>query len=542
MKEIPAKQWWIFLVALSIVHLLGMALIDIMEVDAAQYASMSQEMMQKGNYLQVQHRHADYLDKPPLLFWVTSFSFKVFGISNFTFRLPSFLFLLLGLLSTYKLAKELYSKKVGQLAVLVLYSTQAYFLFSHDVRTDTILANAVIFAVWQLWLFIRDGRLPNMILGAVGVALAMLEKGPIGLMVPVLALGTQVLYTRNIKVIFRWEWLVGLLVIAIMLTPMVYGLYQQFGWHGLEFYFWTQSFGRITGQSEWKDNSTVFYFVHTFLWAFLPWMLIAYFGIAKQLVEVVKAKFKPDNSLEVITLAGFILTFIAMSLSNYKLPHYIFVVFPLAAIITSATIWQFIDAGWGLKFFRIAQPIIAILLLVAVGLLIFISFSPAPWLIMAIAILGTGGAIYYGFLQRDNYSRIVLVSLVAALTVNIVLSTYVYPTLLTYQSGSVAGKELKAMDDKPLVYCYYVISHSLDFYSGEVAPLLQDDDLAAKKGEIVFTKPKGLKRLDELGIEHEILKTYDYFHVTELTLEFLNPATRDKAMSERYLIRLGDSR
>ena len=542
MKEIPAKQWWAFLIALGVVHLLGMILIDIMEVDAAQYASMSQEMLQSGNYLEVQHREADYLDKPPLLFWVTSFAFKIFGISNFTFRLPSFLFLILGLYSTYQLGRELYSKKVGQLAVLVLYSSQAYFLFTHDVRTDTILANVVIFAVWQLWLFIRDGRLVNMVLGAVGVALAMLEKGPIGLMVPVLALGSQILYTRNFKVIFRWQWLVGLLVIIVMLAPMVYGLYEQFGAKGLEFYFWTQSFGRITGQSRWKDNSTVFYFVHTFLWAFLPWMLIAYFGIFKQLQKLVKLKFRSDNNFEVITLGGFILTFIAMSLSNYKLPHYIFVVFPLAAIITANTIWQIIDSGKAVGFFRVAQPVIAFLLIVAAGLLLFISFGPAPAVVSILTLIGVLLISYFTFFKRTPYNQIVIVSLLGAITVNFALSTYVYPTLLDFQAGSVAGKELKQMTEKPKVYGFYVISHGLDFYSGETAPLLSTEEIASMPGAVVFTKPVGLEKIDSLGVEYKILKTYDEFHVTELTMEFLNPSTREKALTERYLIQLADDK
>ena len=104
---------------LSLVHLLGMLLIDIMEIDAAQYASISQEMLQTGDYLQVHHRYDDYLDKPPLLFWLTSFSFKLFGASNFSFRLPSFLFLIIGLISTYKLSRLLYDQRTGLLAVLV---------------------------------------------------------------------------------------------------------------------------------------------------------------------------------------------------------------------------------------------------------------------------------------------------------------------------------------------------------------------------------------------------------------------------------------
>jgi len=538
MNEIPQRQWWIFIAALTIVHLIGMVMIDIMEVDAAQYASMSQEMMQTGNYLQIEHRYADYLDKPPLLFWVTSISFELFGVSNFSFRLPSFLFLILGLISTYKLGEILYSKRVGQLAVLVLYSTQAYFLFTHDVRTDTILANVVIFAIWQLWMFIKEGQLKYMILGAVGVALAMLEKGPIGIMVPVLALGSQVLYTRQLKVIFRWEWLVGIVVIAIMLSPMIYGLNKQFGMDGIEFYFWTQSFGRITGQSEWKDNSTVFYFVHTFLWAFLPWMLLAYYGIGNKLIKLFKSGLKNTNSIEIITLAGFILTFVAMSLSNYKLPHYVFVVFPLAAIITADTIWEILDTKKGFVFFKYAQLLIALLLVIAVALLLFISFAPTPWFIFVLSLIGLILLIYFAFVVVGDYQKIVVVSLIAALTVNFSLSTHVYPTLLTYQAGSVAGKELKQMKDKPTVYSYKLISHGLDYYSGEVAPLLSDEAISNQHGQLVFTKSTGLEKLDEQGLAYDIIETYDEFHVTELTMGFLTPSTRDKALDKRYLIRM----
>src|SRR6187549_2480350 len=45
--------------------------IDVMEIDAAQYAAIAREMADTGNYLQVYHRGQDYLDKPPLLFWIS---------------------------------------------------------------------------------------------------------------------------------------------------------------------------------------------------------------------------------------------------------------------------------------------------------------------------------------------------------------------------------------------------------------------------------------------------------------------------------------
>jgi len=59
MEQFNKNYWWWFIGLLTMVHLLGMIFIDIMEVDAAQYASISQEMLQTGDYLQVHHRGAD---------------------------------------------------------------------------------------------------------------------------------------------------------------------------------------------------------------------------------------------------------------------------------------------------------------------------------------------------------------------------------------------------------------------------------------------------------------------------------------------------
>lgn len=538
MEKLNINYWWWFIGLLSLVHLLGMVFIDIMEIDAAQYASISQEMLQTGDYLQVHHRHADYLDKPPLLFWLTSFSFKLFGASNFSFRLPSFLFLIIGLISTYKLSRLLYDQRTGLLAVLVLYSSQAYFLFSHDVRTDTILANVVIFAIWQLWIFIQHRKLGSLLLGGVAVGLAMMEKGPIGVMVPVLALGSQILYTRQLKVLWRWEWLLALVVIMLTISPMVYGLYEQFGAHGLEFYFWTQSFGRITGQSSWADNSTVFYFLHTFLWAFLPWMFIAYFGVGKQLVLLVKNKFDGKSPTEIITLAGFVLTFIAMSLSRYKLPHYVFVVFPLVAIITANTIYQIIDSNKYKNLFIGLQWFIWAALWTAVGLLTFGTFPQVSWIIILIAVVFFISSFYYLAISKKLFDKLVYSALLTMIGINFVLNTHFYPTLLTYQAGSVAGKYLAEMDGKPEVYSFQIVSHGLDYYSGQVAPSIEFEILKNQHGVWIYTSEAGKKVIDQQEVKYTLLKSFKSYHVTGLTMAFLKPGTRAKTVDKTYLLEI----
>ena len=357
-------------------------------------------------------------------------------------------------------------------------------------------------------------------------------------MVPVLAIGSQILYKRQLKVIWRWEWLLGLVILLITLSPMIYGLYKQFGTHGLEFYFWTQSFGRITGQSEWQDSSTIFYFVHTFLWAFLPWMFVAYFAIGKGIIKLVKSKFNGKSPSEVLTLAGFVLTFVAMSLSNYKLPHYIFVAFPLVAILTSKTIWEIIGSKKFAKLFVSLQWLIWAALWVAIGLLTFITFPEASWLVILIAAIFFVSSFYYLAIVKDLTHKLVYTSLFIMIGVNFVLNTHFYPTLLNYQSGSVAGKYISSLEERPEVYSYKIISHGLDYYSGEVAPLINLDVLSTKPGIWIYTTPQGKSDLDKQGIGYSVVKSLDYYHVTELTMDFLNPNSRESVLDKRYLLEI----
>jgi len=149
---ISRSYYYILFSAATVVYIIGL-FVKVMDVDAAQYASISREMLSAHHYLEVFDRGANYLDKPPLLFWLSVLSFKIFGVSTIAYKLPSFLFTLLGVYSTFRLAKYLYDEETGLLAALIVYTCQAFFLFNNDVRTDTLLTAFVIFSSWQLVLF-----------------------------------------------------------------------------------------------------------------------------------------------------------------------------------------------------------------------------------------------------------------------------------------------------------------------------------------------------------------------------------------------------
>ena len=219
------------------------------DIDAAQYAEISREMAEIGNCLKVFERGRDYLDKPPLLFWLSSTSFKIFGLHNWSFKLPALLVLFLGVFSTFKLASMWYDRRIARMAALILGTTQAYLLMTNDVRTDGILTGFTAYALWQLSAFLQHGQWKHLLGSALGVALAMMAKGPGGIVFPGLAIGGHLLLTRDWRNLLNWKWLIFLVLVLALLLPMLWGLYQQFDLHpeehvygldgprGVEFFF-----------------------------------------------------------------------------------------------------------------------------------------------------------------------------------------------------------------------------------------------------------------------------------------------------------------
>src|SRR3954463_16252122 len=106
------QRHYILLAAILAVYITGM-LVDVMTVDAAQYAEMSLEMLRTKSFLKVFCLGQNYLDKPPLLFWLDSVSYFIFGVGNFAYKLPSLLSALLGIYSTYRFALLYYSRETA---------------------------------------------------------------------------------------------------------------------------------------------------------------------------------------------------------------------------------------------------------------------------------------------------------------------------------------------------------------------------------------------------------------------------------------------
>lgn len=543
--------------ALVIVYITGAFAINIMDIDAAQYASIGREMAQNNNFLQVQHRGVDYyLDKPPLLFWISALVFKLVGFTNWAYRLVPIVSTLAGLYATFRFTRLYYSELTAYAAALIMGSCQAYFLMNHDVRTDTLLTNCVALAIWQVATFRLYGSWSYLVGGFVWIGLAMLAKGPIGLIVPGAAFFVDILLKRDWKNLFRWEWLVGLVVTGLVLLPYCIGLYQQYGSEGIYFYFWKQSFGRITGENSWDNNAPLWFQAQNFLWSFLPWVLLFVGALISFIRLLIRQKFRLNPTQEAISLGGFVLPFLALSTSQYQLPHYTFVVFPLGAVITARYITRLITEcpDQEQRYARYAL----IFTSVVMGLLVIILSSwafPLNNVLLIISGLALVGYVAYLYRsKRSPFLQLVLAPFWTAVGCNLLMNAHIYPTLLTYQTGSELGIDISKWPGFPLddFYMldtnprgdYFLFPHALDFYTARNTPILTSaqEVLQAKSSKDtlwLYTDQKGKALVgDSLQLHVENVRQYNKYHVTMLTLPFLNPALRPTRTREVYLLKV----
>jgi 4-amino-4-deoxy-L-arabinose transferase-like glycosyltransferase len=516
--------------------------VTVMDIDAAQYASMSCRIALGKDFWAALLMPQGYLDKPPLLFFLSALCFKIFGVSTAAYKLPSLLMTMLGMYATYRLGKLLYDRRTGLLAAVVLCSCEGFIYFTNDVRTDAVLAGAVIFAVWQITEFLYSRKVRFFWGGCVGIGLAMLAKGPIGLMVPVLAMGSFLAGKRQFRMFFKWYWLAGAAIVCVMLMPMLWGLYAQYGLHGIKFYFWTQSFGRITGQSSWRDTSGYFFFVHTFLWAFLPWMLLAYFAIGDCAVKAVRCGFAPARASDTMLLGGTILPFLALSCSHYKLPHYIFVIFPLVAILTARTIVELVDTQQRKTAYNVflnIQRVVSILMWVFALVCLTVFFpcaNPLVWIAVAVPAVAT---FYFMSKRQSRFARLVLPSLWAIFGISLMINMYFFPELMKFQGGSNAAASIVRQHVPPdRLFCYRAHDHSIDFYTHREIPVLDSAQVVQtlrNREAWIYTERAGYQSIVAMGYSPLAVDSFPSFHVTKVNGRFLFFKTRPAMTGTQYI-------
>jgi 4-amino-4-deoxy-L-arabinose transferase-like glycosyltransferase len=517
-----------------------------MVVNAAKYAQVSREILSSGDWIRLTIAGDAYEQKPPLLFWIGAVFFNIFGISTPVWKIAVYLVSILGIWSTYRLGKLLFGKETGILSAIFWACSLSYLYYHNDIHTDTLLADLVIFSIWQLAVFFREGKKAGFYLGIIGVGLAMLAKGPVGMAIPAMAVGVHLLLHRDWKGIFHPRWLLAALIIAVMISPALLGLYQQFGSDGIKFYFWTNNVGRITG-SYYVQNPDPFFYLHTTLYMLAPFTIFALFGLYMKFRDIIMAKWKFTPSDEFFTIGGIIPYMLVLTVSKTKNPHYLMAVVPLFMILAAWFAFRLSrETSWkktrktvtGLNLF------VQILMWALIGLFVFWFFPEKNgwyWIIILLFI----GLIIWSILKYKGISRQVLTLTLTQLALMFSLFFSFYPKMAAYHAPfQVAADFNKKAGPNEQIHLYLKPARywEIFFYSEHPGKYFMTNEdlpkLLEEKKDWVFTDTEGKDQILNKLPETEIKGEYNHRSLSQMTFPFLNPATRASKLEKRYLLHL----
>ena len=330
------EKFLYFFIAFAVAVNFSGLFVTIMGPDAALYAMISKTMVQHNDYINLYYHGAGWLDKPHFPFWITAVSFKLFGFTTWAYKLPGILFLMMGAWYTYLFAKNLYNRQIALWSVLILLTAQHIVLSNNDVRAEPYLTGLIIAAIYYFYQAIKSNGFWYLFFGSLFTACAVMTKGMFAIVPIGGAIAGHLIITKQQKRLLSRKWLIALLLTMAFIIPEIWCLYIQFDAHpeklvfeqtsvsGIRFFFWDSQFGRFFNTGPIKGHGDPFFFVHTTLWAFLPWSLLLFAAI----YQFIKKGRKAVKETEWYCISGALLTFLLFSASSFQLPHYLNIVFP----------------------------------------------------------------------------------------------------------------------------------------------------------------------------------------------------------------------
>ncbi len=277
------SDWRVSLLALSawaVIYMAGLSRPALLDDADTVHAEAAREMVLRHDWVTLYANGVRYLEKAPLMYWGVATSYTLFGVSEWSTRLPLVLGVLAMILSTYGLGRWALGGEAGFDSGLVLATALGPYLFTRFLIPDVAVG---LWLTLTFWLFLvsleqeRPERWTCWGLAAV-CALNVLTKGLIGLVFPAGAIGLYLLLTGNLRHLLKLRLVSSALVFFAIAAPWhilaalrnpPQGNVRGFLW----FYFVNEHILRFLNRRVPRDYDTVpllLFWVLLVLWL-IPW-------------------------------------------------------------------------------------------------------------------------------------------------------------------------------------------------------------------------------------------------------------------------------
>jgi len=320
--------------------------------DEPRYAWIARDMQETSDWITPRLYGNPWFEKPPLYYWGAALSFKFFGVSETSARLPSAISALLATLALAWLALRLYGSETARWLLLLLPTTAGMVGFSHAAATDmpfaAMLTIAMVLATKLLNLipsvtpqsqsstpstssagsFTSSTSFTSFFFGAF-LGLATLAKGPAAIILSGGAVLLWAAFTKRWRDAFRCLHPVAVASFCLTALPW-YILCARRNPDFFRVFIIEHNFNRFL-TPQFQHIQPIWYYVPIFLLGVFPWIFFHAFAKLEFLANWIDKL--PETSSQAFLLAWAGFTFLFFTLSNSKLPGYIMPAIPPMALL-----------------------------------------------------------------------------------------------------------------------------------------------------------------------------------------------------------------
>ncbi len=388
----------------GLLFFINLGALGLTDRDEGSNAEAAREMVESGDWMSPTLNYEPRFAKPAFTYWIMSGFYHLFGVNEFSARVHAAVFGLLLLGLHYVFLSRVKGPWFALVGSLMLALNIEMVAISRVALTDSVLIFFTTLALYGFWLGMygtarqAEGQGPDSVVPAagtdraiwllyLGMAFATLTKGPVGLLVPLLAIAAYLSATGGWKDFWqRGRPLAGTALTVALAVPWYLGMLLI---HGERYSTSAQAdtvgrfFSMIGGH-----GGTVLFYVPILLFGFFPWSGFALVGLWQTVTAwrarrraaagpITSTETATAPDLELFAAAWLIAVFLFFSLSSTRLPHYIGPLFPAAAILAAAFWHRVTSAPSGT---RVPGVSIAFSLFAVTGYVLGFALLSAPML------------------------------------------------------------------------------------------------------------------------------------------------------------------
>ncbi len=314
------------------------------------YGEVAREILLTHDWVVMHLNGAPWYVQPPLYFWIAASFGKLWGISEFTLRLPSALATIAMAAGVGYVVARVASARAAILAATILSTALMQAVLGRLAIMDALLDLAVMLAILAWYGALRTGGARWWYGGWLALAIGTLTKGPVALALTVLVIAPWVVWTVRAGGIVRWpsatRWGLGIGLFVALLAPWAIALERAAGPVAFGELVLHYTVGRYLGTIE-NQSGPIWYYVPVVVLGLFPWFAFLVPAVATawrdaRVVDGVASDVR-EASLARLALVWAIVPFVFFSFAKTKLPNYIALELPAFAILVAMWFDRVVD-------------------------------------------------------------------------------------------------------------------------------------------------------------------------------------------------------